>query len=165
MFTLLGSGILGSLIGGIFRLAPEVLKLMDKKDERAHELAMFERQVDLEKTRGQIKLDEIGAQRDASVDVGAMDALNAAIKQQADMASAAGGLAAKLSALVRPLLTFWIWALYSAAFLVLGWITWQVSHDPAQMVKLVLTSDFMALLCGITNYWFLDRTLAKRGLA
>ena len=62
MLEILGGGVLGSLIGGAFRLAPELLKWLDKKNERQHELAMFERQVDLEKTRGQIKLDEIGAQ-------------------------------------------------------------------------------------------------------
>ena len=44
MLELLGGGIFGSLLGGIFRLAPEVLKWVDKKDERAHELKMFEQQ-------------------------------------------------------------------------------------------------------------------------
>jgi hypothetical protein len=27
-----------------------------------------------------------------------------------------------------------------------------------------MTADFSALLAGTINYWFLDRTLAKRGL-
>ena len=38
MFEFIGSGILGSLFGGIFRLAPEILKFFDKKNERDHEL-------------------------------------------------------------------------------------------------------------------------------
>ncbi len=164
MVEMIGGGILGSLLGGIFRLAPEVLKWLDKKNERAHELAMFDRQCDLEKVRGQIKLDEIGAQRDASIDTGVISALNAAIEQQTEMAKAAGGWAAKASAAVRPLVTYWVWTLYSAAFITLLVITWQVTRDPQQLVKMVLTADFMALLGGITNYWFLDRTLARRGL-
>ena len=63
MFELLGGGVLGSLLGGVFRLIPEVLKSFDKKNERTHELAMFDKQCDLEKTRGAQKLQEIGAER------------------------------------------------------------------------------------------------------
>lgn len=37
----LASGLLGSLFGGLFRLAPEVFRFFDRKDERAHELKMF----------------------------------------------------------------------------------------------------------------------------
>ena len=32
--------LLGGLLGGAFRLAPEVLKWLDRKGERSHELAM-----------------------------------------------------------------------------------------------------------------------------
>lgn len=161
----LSGGVIGSLLGGVFRLAPEVLKWMDRKDERKHELAMFERQTDLEKTRGQIKLDEIGAVRDAAVDIGAMSAFEEAIKQQAQMAQAAGGFAATLSALVRPLLTFWIWTLYSVAFGVLLYSTWTITKDPVKVAGLVLTPDFMTILAGVTNFWFLDRVLKNRGLS
>ena len=41
MFDLLGGGLLGSIFGGLFRLAPEILKLLDKANERKHELNMF----------------------------------------------------------------------------------------------------------------------------
>jgi hypothetical protein len=47
MLELLGGGIFGSLVGGLFRMAPEVLKWLDKKDERAHELLMFGQQCQL----------------------------------------------------------------------------------------------------------------------
>ena len=63
MLELLSGGIFGSLLGGIFRLAPEVLKFLDKKNERGHELEMFNRQCELEAQRGAQKMAEIGAQR------------------------------------------------------------------------------------------------------
>ena len=78
MFEVFG-GILGGALGGILRLAPEVLKFFDKKNERSHEMLMFARQCELEQIRGQMKLAEIGAQREAAVDVGVMDAFNSAI--------------------------------------------------------------------------------------
>lgn len=53
MFELIGGGVFGGLIGGLFRLAPEVLKYFDKKNERQHEMAMFSRQCELEQIRGQ----------------------------------------------------------------------------------------------------------------
>lgn len=165
MGDLFSSGLIGSLLGGVFRLAPELMKLWDRANERKHERDMFGLQCDLEKQRGQQKLEEIGAQHQMSLDGGVVDAFKAAIDQQTEMAKAAGGWAASLSATVRPLITYWIWTLYSAAMGVLMWMTWQVSHDPEKLARLVLTPDFVALLCGITNYWFVDRTLAKRGLA
>lgn len=164
MFDLIGGGVLGGLIGGIFRLAPEVLKYFDKKNERMHELAMFDKQCDLEKVRGQIRLDEIGAQRDAAIDVGVMDALNSAINQQADMVKAAGGWAASLSASVRPVVTYWVLFIWSFVHVWFAWNSWLQGMPPAEVFKTMMTPDFSALLSGTINYWFLDRTLKQRGL-
>lgn len=165
MLEILGGGVLGSLLGGLFRLAPEVLKWLDKKNERAHELAMFDRQCDLEKERGAQKLAEIGAQRDMAIDAGVMDAFSAAINQQTEMAKAAGGWAASLSASVRPVVTYWILALWSFIHVWLAWNAWLRGMPPEVVFKLMMTADFSALVSGTLNYWFLDRTLAKRGLA
>ena len=35
---------------------------------------------------------------------------------------------------------------------------------PEAVFKLIMSADFAALVSGTLNYWFLDRTLAKRGL-
>jgi hypothetical protein len=164
MLELLSGGIFGSLLGGIFRLAPEVLKFFDKKNERQHELLMFQRQCDLEQIRGQQKLAEIGAARDAAIDVGVMDAFNAAINQQAEMAKAAGGWAASLSASVRPVVTYWVILLWSFVHLWFAWNAWLQGAAPREVFETMMTADFMALLSGTINYWFLDRTLKQRGL-
>ena len=165
MIELLGGGILGSLIGGIFRLAPEVLKHFDKKNERQHELAMFDKQCELEKVRGQIKLEEIGAQRDMAIDVGVMDAFKAAIDQQTEMVKAAGGWVASLSASVRPVMTYYLLVLYGAAKTATMVIAYHHDQSLAEVLKNAWGVDDMALLSGVVNYWILDRTLAKRGLA
>lgn len=164
MLELLSGGIFGSLLGGIFRLAPEVLKFFDKKNEREHEARMFDRQCDLEQIRGQQKLAEIGAVRDAAIDVGVMDAFNAAINQQAEMAKAAGGWAASLSASVRPVVTYWVILLWSFVHLWFAWNAWMTGAAPREVFETMMTADFMALVSGTINYWFLDRTLKQRGL-
>ena len=164
MFDILSGGILGSIFGGIFRMAPEVLKFFDKKNERQHELLMFSRQCELETLRGQQKLAEIGAQREAAIDVGVMDAFQSAIEQQATMVKAAGGWAASLSAAVRPVVTYWVLFVWSFIHVWFAWNAWITGAPPVEVFKIMMSPDFSALLAGTINFWFLDRTLAKRGL-
>lgn len=164
MIELLGGGVLGGLIGGIFRLAPEVLKWMDRKDERKHELAMFTSQCDLEKQRGAQRLSEIGAQRDADVDTGVMAAFKSAIDSQAAMATAAGGWAAALSASVRPVVTYALVAVYLGLQLAMASAIMLNGGSVGDVFKFVMTPDFLALVSGILNFHFLNRTLEKRGL-
>ncbi len=162
---MLGGGIIGSLLGGVFRLVPEVIKYFDKKNERQHELAMFDKQCDLEKVRGQIRLEEIGAQRDMAVDVGVMDAFKAAIDQQTEMVKAAGGWVASLSASVRPMMTYYLLLLYGVAKTAAIVLAYLAGQPMLEVLKEAWSVDDMALLSGVVNYWILDRTLAKRGLA
>jgi len=164
MLELLSGGIFGSLLGGIFRLAPEVLKFLDKKNERGHELEMFNRQCELEAQRGQQKMAEIGAQHEATFDAGVMNAFNAAIESQTEMVKAAGGFAASLSASVRPVVTYWILFIWSGVHLWMAYSAWHTGAEPTEVFKLMMSADFSALVSGTLNYWFLDRTLAKRGL-
>jgi hypothetical protein len=164
MFELLGGGVIGSVLGGVFRLAPEVLKFFDKKNERLHELSMFSRQCELEQLRGAQKLAEIGAVREAAVDVGVMDAFNAAINQQAEMVKAAGGWAASLSASVRPVMTYYLLVLYGTAKTAAIVLAYYHGQSLTEVLAKSWGSDDMALLTGVINYWMIDRSLAKRGL-
>lgn len=164
MMEILSGGLLGGVFGGIFRLAPEVLKFFDKKNERQHELAMFDKQCDLEKVRGQQKLAEIGAQRDAAIDVGVMDAFNAAINQQAEMVKAAGGWAAALSASVRPVVTYLLVLVYLGMQIAMASTLLSNGGSIKEVFQFVMTPDFVALVSGILNYHFLNRTLEKRSL-
>jgi hypothetical protein len=164
MLEMLGGGLLGSIFGGLFRMAPEVLKWLDKKNERSHELNMFKFQCDLEAQRGQQKLAEIGAQREAAIDTGVMNAFQSAIEQQTEMVKAAGGWVASLSASVRPVVTYWILGLWSFIHIWLSYNAWVSGMPPLDVFKVMMSADFAALVSGTLNYWFLDRTLAKRGL-
>lgn len=157
----LSGGLLGSIFGGLFRLAPEVLKFLDRKNERQHELKMFEQQCQLEQMRGAQKLQEIGAQHAMAVDAGVLDALKGAIDQQTEMVKAAGGWVASLSASVRPVVTYALISVYLG--LQVGMAI--NSNSVQEAFQLVITPDFVALVSGILNYHFLNRTLEKRGLA
>ena len=88
MFDLLSGGLLGSIFGGLFRLAPEILKFLDKANERKHELNMFQLQTDLEKMRGEFKMEE----KYVDYSIQQMDTIKAAFQEQAETAKAAGWL-------------------------------------------------------------------------
>ena len=158
-------GLLGSIFGGLFRLAPEVLKFLDRKNERQHELSMFDKQCDLEKQRGAQKLQEIGAQHGMAVDVGVLDALKGAIDQQTEMVKVAGGWVASLSASVRPVVTYWILFIWSFVHIWFAWNAWLQGMPPVEVFKTAMSPDFAALVAGTINFWFLDRALKARGLA
>lgn len=164
MIEVLGGGVLGSLIGGLFRLAPEILKWLDRKSEREHELAMFDRQCQLESQRGEQKLAEIGAVHGMAVDVGVLDAFKSAIEQQTEMSKSAGGWVASLSASVRPVVTYWLLAVWSGVHCWYGYQGWASGLDATEVFKTMMSADFAALVGGVINYYFLNRTLEKRGL-
>ena len=165
MIDILGGGVLGGVLGGLFRLAPEVLKFFDKANERKHELAMFDRQCQLEAQRGAQKLEEIGARHGMAVDEGVLAALKGVIDQQTEMAKAAGGWVASLSASVRPVVTYWVLFIWSFVHIWFAWNAWVSGAAPREVFTTMMSADFAALVAGTINYWFMDRTLAKRGLA
>ena len=74
--------LLGGLLGGAFRLAPEILKWMDRNGERSHELSMQDKALEFEKLRGAQRMSEIGANADAAWNTGAIDALKEAVAAQ-----------------------------------------------------------------------------------
>ena len=162
---MVGGGLLGSLLGGVFRLVPEAIKFFDRRDERKHELARFDRECELGKVRGQQKMAEIGAARDAAVDVGVIDAFKLAIDQQTEMVKAAGGKIAALSASVRPVMTYYMLVVYGAVKVAIFCIAVQAGEPALQALVRMWGPDDMTLLCGVVNYWMVDRSLAKRGLA
>jgi hypothetical protein len=164
MIEMLGGGVVGSVLGGVFRLVPEFLKAYDRKNERQHELSMFDRQCKLEEQRGAQKLAEIGAAREAAIDTGVVESFKAAIDQQTEMVKSAGGWVASLSASVRPVMTYYILALYGAVKTAVIVSYAQSGMTLVEILPMVWGVDDMALLSGVVNYWILDRTLAKRGL-
>lgn len=157
MFEFLGTGILGSLIGGVFRLAPEVLKYFDKANERKHELAMFTLQTDLEKMRGEFKMEE----RYVDHSVAALDAIQEAFKQQGEADSKAWKWVASLSALVRPGITYWFMLLYSTVKVLTVWLAYQAGESLTAVVDKVWNTDDFGLLSMILTFWFVGRSIEK----
>ena len=157
MFEFIGSGIIGSLFGGIFRLAPEILKFFDKKNERDHELRMFTLQTDLEKVRGEFRMEE----RYVDHSVSQLEAIKEAFKEQSATSQASYKWVAALSALVRPMITyvlFGLYVLYKCSILYMGYetgVSW------TQLVTDSWTVEDFGLLNMILTFWFVGRSIEK----
>ena len=76
--------LLGGLLGGAFRLAPEFLKWLDRRGERGHELAMQDKALEFEKLRGAQRMTEIGAASDGAWNTGAIETLRDAVRTQGE---------------------------------------------------------------------------------
>ena len=157
MFDLLSGGLLGSIFGGLFRLAPEVLKFLDKKNERAHELNMFQLQTDLEKMRGEFRVEE----KYVDYSIQQTEAIKAAFQEQAETAKAAGWFVAAISALVRPGITwalFFMYATVKAAALVMAF---QTGANWTEVVTQVWDEDDFGVFTMCLTFWFVGRSIEK----
>jgi len=149
--------LLGGVFGGLLRLAPEVFKLFDRANERKHELAMLNAEMEFAKVRGEIAM----RQTEAQMTMAEMDAMSEAFKEQGATAAAAGKFIAGVSALVRPTITY---AFVSAYFLV-KFAAYMLAIEQIGNWKEVLvsiwTQDDATIMFMIISFWFVGRTLDR----
>ena len=151
--------LLGGLMGGAFRLAPEVLKWLDRKGERGHELAMQDKALEFEKLRGAQRMDEIGAQAQSAWQAGALEALQTSIAAQGRLSGAKWADA--LSASVRPVITYWFMALYCLAKTAGMMAAMFGGTDWSLAIMQAWTEADQALWAGVLNFWILGRVFDR----
>ena len=151
--------LLGGLLGGAFRLAPEILKWFDRRGERGHELAMQDKALEFEKLRGAQRMTEIGAGADAAWNVGAIDTLREAVRTQGEKTGVRWADA--LSSSVRPVITYWMMALYCAAKTVAFVAAVNAGTGWDTAVLHAWTEADQALWAGVLNFWFIGRVFDK----
>ena len=157
MIEMVGGGLLGSIFGGLFRLAPEVLKWLDRKDERKHELSMFTLQTDLEKVRGTFRMEEKYVEHSTEQ----LEAIQEAFKEQRQTAKEAGWFVSAISALVRPGITWALFGMYAgvkAAGLSIALAAGAPWHD---VVLKGWTADDFAMLNMVLTFWFVGGAIEK----
>lgn len=149
--------LLGGLFGGLFRLAPEVFKLLDAKDARKHELAMMNAEIELAKSKAAHEM----RQTEAQMSVAELAAMTEAIKEQSATATSSYRWVSAISALVRPSITYWLVAIYS----IVKGATFQIALEQGGDWKTVLIGlwgpDDMALLNLVITFWFVGRVFER----
>lgn len=151
--------LLGGLLGGAFRLAPEILKWIDRKSERSHELSMQDKALEFEKLRGAQRMAEIGASAEAAWNTGAIEALRDAVRTQGEKTGVRWADA--LSSSVRPVITYWFMALYCAAKTAAFVAAVTAGADWGTATLHTWTEADQALWAGVLNFWFLGRVFDR----
>jgi hypothetical protein len=149
--------LLGGVFGGLLRLAPEVFKIFDKKNERAHELAMLNAEMEFARLKGEIALRQV----DAAITVEEMGAIGKAFQEQSKTAQAAGKFVAAISALVRPTITY----AFVGAYFAVKVASYLIAVEQGGAWKEVLVSlwnqDDVAILFMIISFWFVGRAIDR----
>lgn len=150
--------IISGVIGGAFRLVPELFKFLDAKNDRKHELDMQDKAIEFQKLRGNQRVEEIEVQGQADYARGSLDALVAAIKSQ-DTPSGVRWIDG-FSKLIRPLVTFqWVVLLYPGVLIASFFLAIQGGVPPLQALKDVFGPEEKAIISFILDFWFVGRVL------
>jgi hypothetical protein len=118
---------------------------------------MFTLQTDLEKLRGEFKMEEKYVEHSTAQ----LDAIQTAFKEQGETAKASYRWVAALSALVRPVVTYTLFGLYMAvkistmSYAMNSGASWQT------MLTSTWTVDDFAMLNMILTFWFVGRSIEK----
>ena len=145
--------LLGGVFGGVLRLAPEIFKLFDRVNERKHELAMVQAEMEFAKIRGEIAMRQV----EATMTMAEMDTMAEAFKEQSMTARAAGKIVAGISALVRPLITYAFVGTYFLVKLAGYLMALDQGGEWKEVLIRIWTQDDVTVMFMIISFWFVGR--------
>lgn len=150
-----------ALCGGLFRLAPEFFKLLNKKTDYAHELEMMDKQIAADTLRSQQQLEIVQTQGDIAIDTAGLAAFQEAQKAQSTMTGVKW--VDGLSQLMRPILTIWWAIILETLVLIAKFVTLHHAPNvsPADALLMIWGPTELGFVGGIMNFWFLDRVFRK----
>jgi hypothetical protein len=143
----------GGVLGGVFRLAPEVLKWLDRRGERDHELKLLKAEMEFAEFR-----ERMGMRRaEMEAVTREVESIGMAVEEQGQTARYAGRVIAAISALVRPAITY----AFVITYFLVKLAAYLLAIDQGGEWKEVLISmwnkDDMAMLMLILTFWFVGR--------
>lgn len=160
--------LIGLLLGGVFRLAPELLKVFTAVKDQAHEYKMTLLQLDIDKARSALRIDETHATSNAAEQVAWAQAMVESMKPQTPPALTGSKWIDAFNAVsvsVRPVLTYWhCLVLYTAYKLAIGYVAMSSGAGLASAVINSFSDFDRALVGSMVSYWFLDRSLRNERL-
>ena len=145
----------GALLGFGSSFLPKVMDYFQDKQDKKHELAVMDKQLEVQKATAQIKLQMV----ETEADIREIEALH---NEQAATVKMASKFIASLSASIRPVITY----LFVIEYLVITWgIAWLLIDSEGvtiETLRQILDNEFMALLATMLTFWFGNRTYGNR---
>ncbi len=152
--------LLSMLGGGLLRLLPELFGFLHKKTDNAHELAMLERQFQLEQSRAASQQALVEYRGGVEETLALLDAQKDALAGQ--MQPLGIWWADALNFLVRPLATYYVLLLYGLAKLAMFMVALRAGIGGWEAILKIYDAEDRAILSGILAFWFVGRVFDKR---
>ena len=149
--------LLGGVFGGLLRLAPELIKTFDRGNERKHELAMLNAEMEFARVKGDIAM----RQTEATMTITELNTTAEAFKEQSTTAQAAGKFVAAISALVRPLITYAFVGAYFAVKVASYLIALNQGGEWREVLISLWDQNDVTIMFMIISFWFVGRTLDR----
>lgn len=152
--------VISTIGGGILRLIPEWLAVKDKEKARDHEFRMFDLQLEADKLRSKLRIDEARVEVEGKEILAEIGAITDAAKAQATQTGVK--FIDGLNASVRPVLTYW-WCviLYTINKGVLMYLALKSETELSKVAGVVMTDFDAAVVASMIGFWFVDRAIRK----
>lgn len=154
--------LLSALLGFATSIVPEFLKQWQDKRDKAHELAMLERQAQIEATRAAANLEQ------AIESAMAAQAVTVQESYRVDVQANEGKWVAAYSASVRPTITYAFFVLYALVKISQFWLLvnpslpWQTPQTIAAAIAAIWTQEDVGIFSAVIAFWFGQRQMAKK---
>jgi hypothetical protein len=146
--------------GGLMRLLPEVFSFLNKKTDNTHELAMLDKQFELEKTRAVNRMAEVELQGNFTEMLSLLDAQKSALEGQMQKTNI--WWVDALNFLVRPLTTYFFLLMYGIAKIAMFFIAYDANLNTWETIVNIYDAEDRAILSGILSFWFVGRVFDKK---
>lgn len=151
-----------ALLGFASSILPEFFKQHQDARDKAHELALLDRQSAIESQRAAVDLDK-------SIQA-ALAAQSMAVQEsyRADVAANKASWVSAYSASVRPTITYAFFLLYALVKCSQFWLLlhpelpWQTASTLASALAAIWTEEDIAIFSAVIAFWFGDRMLRRR---
>lgn len=152
------ASLLGGLLGGVSRVAPELFKFFGAKGERKHELQMLSASVEADKARAAVAMTAADQSIQAAQFTESVSALKEALQGQATKSG--NTLLDGINMMVRPTVTYIVFAMWVLVKMVALYSAMQTMAI-TQAVPLWWNEADQAMLSAILNFWFMGRVFEK----
>lgn len=147
--------LIGTVLGLLGSLAPEVLKAWNNKEDHRHEIEMAKIQMEAQKELHQEKLEEITAQ----ADIEEAKAIYTAAEQKITGWKFIDGIVSLYNSSVRPTLTYAFMAMYCFVKFSIIYTYTQGGWSWQQLGSQIWSSEDFAVFSTIIAFWFGGRFL------
>jgi hypothetical protein len=142
--------LLGSLLGFGTSFLPKVMDYFQDKQDKAHELALMDKQLEQQKVIGAQKLQMVNVE----ADIRESEAL---LKHDAGLQKRSSQWIVDLAASVRPIITYLL-------FVEIFVLTWLLALDmiTTEMYQLVFNNEMQAVWAAVVSFWYGARTMSRK---